>query len=311
MVGYRVQNKESFNPDYSCPCCSLILRDPVQLIDCGHRICQSCANEQEGDIITCSECHEKTNRNKLLIDRGFKNDMQILPVVCSLCNWTGILNIYQNHLDQNHQNPTCDSCGQKFSSVNNLDRHIQYDCEKTTVDCLLKQFGCQEMILQINLSKHYLSEQHQHVLMNVVRHLKSISSNDIYKHLQIPSETTINHRQRTDNETIQLQEIDEIIKVLLDGVETLNDDLQRLSNESVHHKNLLDSLTPNLSTLKISMEEQNRYLDGIKINQEVLQQDIESMTQKLNDMKTSSYDGTLMWKIINVQEKMGQQLRNY
>ncbi|CAF3080422.1 unnamed protein product, partial [Rotaria sp. Silwood2] len=166
-------------------------------------------------------------------------------------------------------------------------------------------------ILQINLSKHYLSEQHQHVLMNVVRHLKSISSNDIYKHLQIPSETTINHRQRTDNETIQLQEIDEIIKVLLDGVETLNDDLQRLSNESVHHKNLLDSLTPNLSTLKISMEEQNRYLDGIKINQEVLQQDIESMTQKLNDMKTSSYDGTLMWKIINVQEKMGQQLRNY
>ncbi|CAF1258259.1 unnamed protein product [Rotaria sordida] len=304
MVGYRVQNTESFNPTYICSYCLLLLRDPVQLIDCAHRMCQSCANELEGDMITCSECHEKTNRNKLLIDRGFKNDMMTLTIVCSLCNWTGMLNIYQNHLDQNHPNPICHACNQKFNSVNNLDRHIQYHCEKIIVDCPLKEFGCQEMILRINLSQHYLSEQHQNILMYFVHHLKSIVSQVMCNQLQIPSQTTIDHRQITDNMTIPLQEIDDTVNVLSDGIETLDSDIQRVNTESIHHKNTLDSLIPQLSTLKISIEEENKVLDSIKINQEVLQQDVESMGQKLNDMKMSSYDGTFVWKINDVQEKM-------
>jgi hypothetical protein len=48
MVGYRVQNLESFNSEYICPCCSLLLRDAVQITDCAHRLCQSCADEQKG-----------------------------------------------------------------------------------------------------------------------------------------------------------------------------------------------------------------------------------------------------------------------
>ncbi|CAF3498906.1 unnamed protein product [Rotaria sp. Silwood1] len=304
MVGHRIQNKESLNPDYMCPCCSLLLRDPVQLIDCGHRMCQSCANEQQGDIITCCECHKKTNRNKLLVDRGFKKDMQTLLIICSLCSWAGMLNIYQNHLDQNHLNPSCDCCNQKFNSVNDLDRHIQYDCEKVTVDCPLKEFGCQTMILRINLTQHYLSEQHQNVLTNIARNLKSIFSNVMYNHLQISSQTTIDHRQMIDNATVQLQETDETMNILLDGVGALNDDMKRLSNESLYHKNALDSLAPGFSTLKLSIQEQNQCLDGIKINQDIMQQDVGSIEKKLNDMKKSSYDGTYMWKICDVQEKL-------
>jgi hypothetical protein len=48
MVGFSLQNKESLTSIYICSHCSLLLRDPVQLTDCGHRMCQSCANEQEG-----------------------------------------------------------------------------------------------------------------------------------------------------------------------------------------------------------------------------------------------------------------------
>jgi hypothetical protein len=48
MVGYRSQNQESLNSVYICPLCLFILRDPVQLTDCGHRICQSCADEDKG-----------------------------------------------------------------------------------------------------------------------------------------------------------------------------------------------------------------------------------------------------------------------
>ncbi len=47
MVGFNIQNKESLNDVYICPHCSLLLRNPLQLIDCGHRLCQSCADEQK------------------------------------------------------------------------------------------------------------------------------------------------------------------------------------------------------------------------------------------------------------------------
>ncbi len=48
MVGIRVQNLDAIDSLYKCPYCSLLLRDTVQIIDCGHRICQSCMNEQQG-----------------------------------------------------------------------------------------------------------------------------------------------------------------------------------------------------------------------------------------------------------------------
>ena len=48
MVGFSSANIKSFNREYICTHCLLLLRDPVQLIDCGHRFCQSCTNEQEG-----------------------------------------------------------------------------------------------------------------------------------------------------------------------------------------------------------------------------------------------------------------------
>ena len=48
MVGFSLQNKESLDSVYICSHCLLLLRDPVQLIDCGHRLCQSCADELEG-----------------------------------------------------------------------------------------------------------------------------------------------------------------------------------------------------------------------------------------------------------------------
>jgi len=48
MVGFNLQNKDSLKSEYICQHCLLLLRDPVQLIDCGHRMCESCGNEQEG-----------------------------------------------------------------------------------------------------------------------------------------------------------------------------------------------------------------------------------------------------------------------
>jgi hypothetical protein len=118
---------------------------------------------------------------------------------------------------------------------------------------------------------------------------------------------TINHPHTTEDVTIQRQEIDETVSILAGSVEALNDDLQRLHSESISHQYARDPLTQDFSIVKLSIQEQSTFLDGVEIDQEILQQDLVSMEQKVNDMKTSSYDGTFIWKINNMQEKIGQQ----
>jgi chromosome segregation ATPase len=121
----------------------------------------------------------------------------------------------------------------------------------------------------------------------------------------------IDSPQTTEHVTTQLEEIYQTVNILADGIAILNEDLQRLSTESIHYQNILDPLKQDISTLKTSSQEQNTFIDGIKINQDILQQDLASLGQKGTDIKASSFDGTFIWKISNIQEKIGQQLMFY
>ncbi len=107
------------------------------------------------------------------------------------------------------------------------------------------------------------------------------------------------------NTVNQLQEVNDTVVILSNGVEILSDDLQRVKTESTCYENTLKPLEQDLSTLKVSIQEQNACFDSTKIDQDLLQQDLASMKQKINDMKTSSHDGTLIWTITEVQEKIG------
>ena len=108
------------------------------------------------------------------------------------------------------------------------------------------------------------------------------------------------------NVTVELQEIFETTDILMNAAEVLSGDLKRLDTESICHQNALDPLTHELALLKTSSQEHNSYLDGTKINQQVIEQDLASIGQKVDDMKTTSFDGSLTWKINNVKEKLGQ-----
>ncbi|CAF4794600.1 unnamed protein product, partial [Rotaria sp. Silwood2] len=90
----------------------LILRDRVQLSKCGHRQCQTCLNAEQETTIKCRQCHSETSLTDIVVDRGFKNDMKSLDIDCSFCQWTGILNNYQKHLDQSHLNLKCEYRGE-------------------------------------------------------------------------------------------------------------------------------------------------------------------------------------------------------
>ena len=43
--GYDVKPIDVVDKKYECQICLLILRDPVQLSECGHRFCKLCIND--------------------------------------------------------------------------------------------------------------------------------------------------------------------------------------------------------------------------------------------------------------------------
>ena len=72
----------------------------------------------------------------------------------------------------------------------------------------------------------------------------------------------------------------------------------------------METSTQELTSLKLSIQEQSAFLDGIKPNQEILQQEVASLKQKVDDAQYVSYDGTLIWKITSFQEKMSKFVEN-
>jgi uncharacterized coiled-coil DUF342 family protein len=116
---------------------------------------------------------------------------------------------------------------------------------------------------------------------------------------------TRNLHQTTYFTTAQFQEINETISVLSNGVEALSEDIKRLGIESVQCQNELKRILQNLPTLKKSIDEDNAFVDSMKPNQENVERDILSMKQQFDEMRSMSFDGTYIWKITNVQEKMG------
>ncbi|CAF4053505.1 unnamed protein product [Adineta steineri] len=206
------------------------------------------------------------------------------------------------YFDQSHSNSKCQYCNQQFDSHNKLNEHQLSQCQQETVDCLLKDFGCNEQIIHGKVSEHYVTQQHQHAVLNATHQMK-LQLNDTQMEID-PSQTTT-----TTNPAIaHLQEVHEVVNVLSNGLETLNDDNQHFNNELLRVQIQLQTLTENIRQVKQSIEESHSFLEGFKLNQDILGQDVSSLKEKINDLQNVSYDGTFIWKIINVKEKMGRLL---
>ena len=70
--GYDIDDLNNTNPRFTCIFCFLIVRDPIQLTECGHRACRECfdiraAKTADGNIACPSaDCdHQITNKTKV------------------------------------------------------------------------------------------------------------------------------------------------------------------------------------------------------------------------------------------------------
>ena len=110
----------------------------------------------------------------------------------------------------------------------------------------------------------------------------------------------------TDPAFTDLQELYSTLHILAGGIETLHDEGQRLSNDSLQNQIKSQILSEKFAEMQSSIEESHSFLDGVKYNQDILNQDVTSLKQKIDDMQYVSYDGTFVWKITNFKEKMSK-----
>ncbi|CAF3586723.1 unnamed protein product [Rotaria sp. Silwood1] len=104
--------------------------------------------------------------------------------------------------------------------------------------------------------------------------------------LDLPRTTTAG----TCNPTIaQLEELNEMLNILVSDIETLTNDEQCLTHEALQIQITLSTLAAEQSKVKLSIEESNIFLEGVKHNQ-----DLSSLQEKVDDLQCISYDGALV-----------------
>ncbi|CAF1384930.1 unnamed protein product [Rotaria sp. Silwood1] len=92
----------------------------------------------------------------------------------------------------------------------------------------------------------------------------------------------------------QLQDLYEMLNSLSSGIDTLSNDQEHLSNESLQIQVTIAVLTEELSKAKLSIEETNALLEGVKLNQDILNQNLASIHEKVKELQYLSYDGTFV-----------------
>jgi hypothetical protein len=71
--GYQIYGLEKADNRYKCPYCVLIMKEPIQLTECGHRTCKGCfesrATDTADDMMLCPvvDCDTKFHKNQVKI----------------------------------------------------------------------------------------------------------------------------------------------------------------------------------------------------------------------------------------------------
>ncbi|CAF1180650.1 unnamed protein product [Rotaria sp. Silwood1] len=238
-----------------------------------------------------------TSQDKIILDRGCQLDMEKLDIMCFSCNWSGTFKHYEEHLNNVHLNPFCEYCGKECKTVDFLTEHTSM-CKNAIVDCVLKLYGCNEQFCHMNAKDHFLSEQHQSALL---KYLSLKNQHSINDQLEISSQ-----KKPTINEVYDknFQELYKTMDTILGSIQVLNDDSQCLWSKSLHYQTTLENMSEELLKLKISIEETRSIIDAHPVNQRILEESLISLQQEINDQKNISMDGTFIWKITNLQQKI-------
>jgi len=87
----------------------------------------------------------------------------------------------------------------------------------------------------------------------------------------------------------------------------VNSNIQHLNSKLIDDNNSLQRLRQECSTLRTNYQEQRDSISKLKLEQEKIEQSLSELRQQFEDIHYVTYDGSLMWKITNVAQELGEQ----
>ncbi|XP_022809455.1 TNF receptor-associated factor 6-like, partial [Stylophora pistillata] len=103
LGGYDFEFTSEVPNDFECPVCQLTIKDPIQIIGCGHRLCKICSESLlRSHSPKCPIDREPLSREKIFPDSACHRKILDLTVKCPHvgCPWTGELRAVQKHQEQ-------------------------------------------------------------------------------------------------------------------------------------------------------------------------------------------------------------------
>ena len=136
----------------------------------------------------------------------------------------------------------------------------------------------------MDLSKHCLTIRHQTVLMNLIASREFRSSDGIHEG----------------------KELKDSLQVLSTAIQQSSENQERLRNQCTENERNLKALAEDSSVSRKTIEDESVVLQKILNDQQISQNDIVSIQEKISDMNSASTDGTLIWRITNVKQRIGK-----
>ncbi|PFX27536.1 TNF receptor-associated factor 6 [Stylophora pistillata] len=144
-------------PDYlECLVCQLPMRDPVQIVPCGHRLCDICKESlfRESSPL-CPADRQPLSRDQIFPDTACRREIMNLIVKCSHfgCPWTGELRAVETHQSECLLKVVqCPNLGCTVQVTGrNMATHVTSECSWRKINCEY----CQNLLVFNQRKKHF------------------------------------------------------------------------------------------------------------------------------------------------------------
>jgi len=88
LCGYKTYLTEEADNKWKCIFCKLIIKEPIQLTECGHRACKGCFESRaaaaiDGNMICpVEDCKIEYIKTQTMPDRAFKKELDLYSITC-------------------------------------------------------------------------------------------------------------------------------------------------------------------------------------------------------------------------------------
>ncbi|XP_043939159.1 TNF receptor-associated factor 1-like [Protopterus annectens] len=303
-VGYGVESFSSYEQKYCCGICGRLLWEPVQNIPCGHRFCLHCYKTliSKGNA-ECPDCQKEHKMNSYIQvsslqqcfrDNAIKKELLNLPAECpfSNCTWRG--------------------------NLRNLKEHKK-NCQWEMIECPFKIIGCEEKFLRKDSSQHETQSLSVHLLcvLALIVKKKDILDNLPFQKTEESKPDTISSNPQEkiscplDSEvkckqTFSSTEMEAMLKrtVQLEEKQQVFQNVLTVLNREMGKMEKLSDYERQLSEAKQRIEFLEHQVNQHQLNSAYKDRVLAAMTNRLCMLEQTSFDGTYIWKITCVSEKM-------